>query len=282
MISGTDLLEALPIIASLVVIEGLLSVDNALAIAAMASHLPGRQKVLALRLGIIGAYAFRGVVLLVASWIAANRWVTIFGAGYLIWLMCSHLTKPEEDELDEEQRKKKPGLLMTVVQIELMDLTLSIDNVVAAVAMAPKDPVTGNPTKMWIVYSGVFIGILALRLLAGYCIRLLEKFPILAKTAFLLVGYVGFILLAELIFHIHVHSGQKFIGIAIITALTILYSRQSWAERLLNPLVKVGLPLMRGFAGLFDAIFWPLRKLHEVIARRFLRSKKETDDLSKG
>jgi len=69
---------------------------------------------------------------------------------------------------------------------------------VAAVALAPKDLVTGE-REMWVVYTGVFIGILALRFLAGYCITLLNKFPILAKTAFLLVGYVGFILLAELI-----------------------------------------------------------------------------------
>ncbi len=272
MISGAEIVEALPVIVSLILIEGLLSVDNALAIAAMASHLPGKQKVMALRLGILGAYVFRGIVLVIAAWIAENRWITLFGAAYLIWLMCSHLTKPEEDEHDEAAKKKKPGLLMTVVQIELMDLTLSIDNVVAAVAMAPRDPVT-KEYKMWVVYAGVFIGILALRLLAGYCLRLLERFPILAKTAFLLVGYVGFILLAELIFHIHITSWEKFIGIVIITGLTILYSRKPWAERMLRPVVAVGMPLMRIFAGLLDKVFWPLRKLHEIIAKRLFRPK---------
>ncbi len=271
MISGAEIIEALPVIISLILIEGLLSVDNALAIAAMASHLPGKQKVMALRLGIIGAYVFRGIVLVIAAWIAANRWVTLFGAAYLIWLMCSHLTKADEDEHDEAKMKKKPGLLMTVVQIELMDLTLSIDNVIAAVAMAPKDE-QGN-YKMWVVYAGVFIGILTLRLLAGYCLRLLEKFPILAKTAFLLVGYVGFILLAEMIFGFHVHSWQKFIGIVIITALTIFYERSSVVQKALTPVVAVSVPLMRGFAGILDAVFWPLRKLHEVISKRLFRPK---------
>src|SRR6266702_4062332 len=51
--SGPELIEAVPIIVSLIVIEGLLSVDNALAIAAMASHLPGRQKYHALKLGLV-------------------------------------------------------------------------------------------------------------------------------------------------------------------------------------------------------------------------------------
>jgi predicted tellurium resistance membrane protein TerC len=60
-----------------------------------------------------------------------------------------------------------------------MDLSLSVDNVVVAVAMSP---------KLWVVCTGVFIGILALRLVAGYCIQLIERYPILEHTAFVLIG----------------------------------------------------------------------------------------------
>jgi len=276
MITAPDILQAVPVIVSLIIIEGLLSVDNALAIAAMANHLPGRQKTLALRLGIIGAYFFRGIALALVTSIAANPWLNIIGAAYLIYLMCSHLTHPEEDE-EGSARRKRPGLFMTIVQIEIMDLSLSLDNVVAAVALAPKDPVTGQ-REMWIVYTGVFIGILALRFLAGYCIVLLQKFPILAKTAFLLVGYVGFILLAELIFHFHVHSRQKFIGVVIISTLSLLYSRVDFVHTLLKPLVIVGQPLMRLFATLLDGVFWPLRKLHEAVTKVLRRQAKEGEE----
>ena len=58
MPSSAAVVEALPVIISLIIIEGLLSVDNALAIAAMANHLPEKQKYMALKLGIIGAYFF--------------------------------------------------------------------------------------------------------------------------------------------------------------------------------------------------------------------------------
>ena len=279
MITATDIIQAVPVIVSLIIIEGLLSVDNALAIAAMANHLPGRQKTLALRLGIIGAYVFRGIALALVTLIAANPWLNIIGAAYLIYLMCSHLTHPEEDE-DGSSRRKRPGLFMTIVQIEIMDLSLSLDNVVAAVALAPKDPVTGE-REMWIVYAGVFIGILALRFLAGYCIVLLQKFPILAKTAFLLVGYVGFILLAELIFHFHVHSWQKFIGVIAISALSLLYSQGGVVHKLLKPLVTFGQPIMRLFANLLDGIFWPLRKLHEAVTKMLKRPPTE-DEANKG
>ena len=275
MITGAELLEALPIIISLIVIEGLLSVDNALAIAAMASHLPGKQKYLALRLGIIGAYAFRGLVLLIAAWIIQNEWVKWFGAAYLVYLMCSHLTQSDAGDDDGLGGKKKPGLFMTIAQIELMDLSLSVDNVIAAVALAPKGP--DGQEKMWVVYTGVGIGILALRLAAGVCIRLLHKYPVLAQTAFLLVGYVGFILVFELLTHIHIQAWQKFIGIVIITAITIYYGRSPVLQKILDPLIQVALPLMRAFAGLLDWVFWPLRKLHEVIARMFRKAMPKTE-----
>jgi len=276
MITAPDILAAIPVVISLIIIEGLLSVDNALAIAAMANHLPGKQKLLALRLGIFGAYLFRGIALAVVTWIAENPWLNIIGASYLIYLMCSHLTQPEEEETGVNARKK-PGLFMTIVQIEIMDLSLSLDNVVAAVALAPKDVVTGE-REMWVVYTGVFIGILALRFLAGYCITLLNKFPILAKTAFLLVGYVGFILLAELIFHIEVHSWQKFIGVILIAAVSLLYAKSEFIKALLTPVVKISQPVMWAFAAVLDGIFWPLRKMHEAITKMLRRAAKEEEE----
>ena len=108
MITFSELIEGVPIILSLVVIEGLLSVDNALAIAAMASELPEKQKRLALRLGILGAYGFRALALAFVGWIINNPWVKILGAAYLIYLMCAHLTKEDRKKATLEPRKR-PG-----------------------------------------------------------------------------------------------------------------------------------------------------------------------------
>jgi tellurite resistance protein TerC len=99
----------------------------------------------------------------------------------------------------------------------------------------------------------------------------LQKYPILAQTAFILVGYVGFILIFELLFHFHVESWQKFIGVVIITACSILYSRQPRLQRLLAPVMNVVFYIMRAFARLLDGVFWPLRKLHEIITKIFRR-----------
>src|SRR5689334_9697268 len=91
----SEILQAIPIIISLIIIEGLLSVDNALAIAAMASHLPGRQKLRALRWGIIGAYLFRGLALGFVTYIIKYAWLKIVGAAYLLHLMASFFAERE-------------------------------------------------------------------------------------------------------------------------------------------------------------------------------------------
>jgi len=269
-----QLFEAIPVIISLIIIEGLLSVDNALAIAAMASHLPGKQKYLALKLGIIGAYLFRGLCLAFAAWIIENPWLKICGAAYLIYLMCEHFTGAgDEDNDGQPDAKNRRGLIETIVAIEIMDLSLSVDNVVAAVAMSP---------KLWVVCTGVFIGILALRFVAGACIKLIEKFPILAETAFLLIGYVGFILVYELLSDpmsglqilpgpVHVSALNKFFGILLIVGASIVYSKSKPVQNALHPLLSILNHPMKLFAiigGLIlKIVFMPFRALAKLFTR---------------
>lgn len=266
--SLVELQAAVPVIISLIIIEGLLSVDNALAIAAMASHLPGEQKQLALKLGIIGAYVFRGIALFCAGAIIANPWLKIIGAAYLIYLMSQHFAeKAAEEEAEEEGGEGAVhaagrGLVATIVAIEIMDLSLSVDNVVAAVALSD---------KLWVVCTGVFIGILALRFVAGLCIKLIERFPILESTSFVLIGYVGGLLLAELIAHVHVGPLGKFVGIVIILALALLYAEIGAFQKVARPVLKLTVPVMKLVdflvGGVFQIIFWPFKKAWSLVRR---------------
>lgn len=289
-----ELGEAFPVIVSLIIIEGLLSVDNALAIAAMARHLPEQQQKLALRWGIIGAYGFRGVCMAFAAWIIENPWLKIGGAVYLVYLMCKHFSESEEEGGDGGGGElAAKGLIATIISIEIMDLSLSVDNVVAAVAMSP---------KLWVVCTGVFIGILALRFVAGACLKLIEKFPILEETAFLLIGYVGFILVFELAYEpaygllteykllgdpssglqllpgpLHISALQKFVGICIIMALSILYSQSGAFQKVARPFFKAASPLMwlvSASVGLvLKVLFSPI-----TLLMRLFSSKKVTAD----
>ncbi|SDT85906.1 tellurite resistance protein TerC [Verrucomicrobium sp. GAS474] len=248
-----EIVDAFPVILTLVLIEGLLSVDNALVIASLASRLPVAQRQRALRYGIIGAYLFRGLALALASWIISNPWVKAFGALYLVWLMCSHLSGDHGGE--EKETKVKHGFWNVFFTIQLIDLSLSLDNVVAAVALSP---------KLWVVCTGVFIGILALRFLSGVCIDLIRKFPVLTPAAFLLVGYVGILLLAEVVFHLHVGEAVKFGGIGGILALSLLWGSSARARRLLGPVVKAGSVALKIGDRIGGIVTWPIAVLFQA------------------
>ncbi len=259
-------IQALPVILGLILIEGLLSVDNALAIAAMASHLDERQRTLAMNVGYIGAYGFRVLALLFASYIIDNHWIMFIGALYLVWLMCAHFAgqkgiAEDEGEVVNVHHRTFAG---TITMISLMDLSLSVDNVVAAIALSPKD--------LWPVYVGVTIGIIALRLVAGIAVKMIEKYPVLEHTAFVLVGYVGMLLLTELQFHDFFDSlGPtkvklvKFAGIIVITLLTLAWSRQPVVQKILNPFLRILLLPMELFAAVVGALIvvitWPVKRV---------------------
>lgn len=206
--------ETVSVIISLVILEGLLSVDNAMVIAAMVGHLPGRQKMLALRLGMLGAYGLRGAALAGASFLIAHRWIKLLGGAYLLYLMVSHLIKGDHGE--EKTPGKQAGLVMTVVMVELADLAFSIDNVIAAVALSP---------KLWVVCVGCFAGIAVMRFVAGFFVKLMERKPILKPTAYILVGYVGGLIFLEELAHIHLGEIGKFAGIAIILGGALLLEK---------------------------------------------------------
>lgn len=227
------------VIVGLVLIEGLLSVDNALGMAAMAAHLPRRQQKKALRWGLLGAYLFRAIALALVAWLMHNEWIKWFGALYLVYLAASHLQLRPDEQKSHHVAQTGKGLLATICSIELMDLSLSLDNVVAAVGMVNGVREIPEHLHLWVVCLGVFIGIAALRIVAGWCIGLIERHPVLRYTAFALVGYVGLALCVELglaAAGIHWHMGIdiKFYGIAGIVLLSLLYERVGSVRRVLR------------------------------------------------
>lgn len=249
--------EAVPVVMGLIIIEGLLSVDNALAIAAMASHLEPKQQKMAMNIGYAGAYGFRIVALFMTGFIMANTWLMLLGSAYLIWLMCAHFAEQEEAAPEEGAvvNVSHHSFGATVAMIALMDLSLSFDNVVAAVAFA-RD-------QIWLVYLGVTLGIITLRLVAGYCIKLLKKEPWLEHTAFLLVGFVGLLLLVELWTDSHFPKAVKFGGIFSIIGLHLAYEKTDVMKVVLRPVLRVLLLPAEIVAGVIGAVFlavsWPFR-----------------------
>ena len=193
---------ALLIVCNLVIIESLLSVDNAAVLATMVMDLPKRQRKRALKYGIIGAYLFRGLALLFATFLVQFWYLKPLGGLYLIYLLYDWWKGKSEEKRDDKAIDKKENWLFrnlhnfignfwsTVLLVELMDVAFSIDNVFAAVAFS------NNIVLIWI---GVFIGILAMRFVAQIFITLMEKYPFLETCAFVVIGILGFKLFLSVI-----------------------------------------------------------------------------------
>ena len=165
----------------------------------------------------------------------------------------------------------RAGLAGILLQIGLMDLSLSIDNVIAAVGLAPKDA-NGAPV-MWPIYLGVFIAILALQMIAPHAMKLLKKYPILEPTAFVLIGYVGILLVVEEAAHVltghplHVPPYAKFAGILLIILIALLYSADGAVRRLVRPIVHASVPLMRAVTWVVALLMTPFTLLAGLLSR---------------
>lgn len=208
---GPDIKAGLLIILNLIVIESLLSVDNAAVLATMVLDLPKKQRSKALRYGILGAYVLRGVCLFLAAWLVKIWWLKPLGGLYLLYLAFDYFKgKANEGEdgegeaIDKGQNwvyKKTVGLVgtlwATIILVEIMDLAFSIDNVFAAVAFT---------NHVFLIYTGVFIGILAMRFVAQAFVKLMEKFTFLETIAFIVIGALGIKLTASLYVHFYPDS----------------------------------------------------------------------------
>lgn len=202
-------LVATGIIGNLIIIESLLSVDNAAVLATMVMDLPEKQRDKALKYGIWGAYFFRGLAMIFAAWLITIWWLKPLGGLYLLYLVYDYWKGQQTETTEDDLLNKKSNWLYrntvgmmgsfwaTVVLVEVMDMAFSIDNVFAAVAF------TDN---IILVCIGVFIGILAMRFIAQWFVHLMEKYPFLETAAFVVIAVLGIKLSLSVIEHFYPES----------------------------------------------------------------------------
>jgi len=279
----------LVIILQLIFLEGILSIDNAAVIGALVSPLPddkhiewprslqrfgewlhpmlGNQRMAALRVGLLGAYLGRGLMLFLTSFIIHNSWIKLLGAAYLIHLAFDNLEDRSigSGEDDEQMRPiKVQTFWATVLTVETMDLIFSIDNVVAAVSLSD---------KLWVVMLGVAIGILTMRFAAGVFSYAVRREPILQQAAYVLVLNIGIELTLQQVWHIEIPDMLRF-GISVTTILLALaYAHSPFLQK--SRFVLTWLAQGIGIVNeLVDWIFAPIRGLFNAIVALFKSSSK--------
>lgn len=184
--SGQDWL----IIFSLVMIECLLSVDNAVVLAAQTRVLPTlKEQEESLFYGIWGSYLFRFLIIGIGTYLI-NFWeIKVIGSAYLIYLVYRFFHNKFFGKRSKRKiRNQAAGLTgrkrfwSVVAQIEFMDIIFSVDSVLASLAISP------NPV---IVLIGGLIGIACMRGVAEIIMRLMRKIPELEPMAYVLIFIIA-------------------------------------------------------------------------------------------
>lgn len=177
--------QDLVVVALLIFFEGVLSIDNAIVLGLLAKRLPKSQQKAALTYGLVGAFVFRGIAILTASFLLEWRIVKLIGGGYLLYIALKHLFFQSQEEgtetisvdssgqpqltladsggpLSDEQelielKERLPipaepvafgkNFWLTVVVIELTDIAFAVDSILAAIALVGSPP-EGHPEHM--------------------------------------------------------------------------------------------------------------------------------------
>jgi len=196
-------------IATLAILEGILSVDNSLVLAILVRPLPPKQRRKALTYGIAGAFVFRLIALIFAARLMQFVAFKAIGGGYLIYLSMKHMFFFSKEEAHRTSPKTAGSFWKTIFVVEMTDIAFSIDSITTAVAMT---------RKLSVVWIGGIMGIIFLRFAAGFFVRLLEKMPRLEDLAYQLIFFIGTKLFLES-FHVEIQPAVFWYMMAVIVIL---------------------------------------------------------------
>ncbi|MGA3068349.1 MAG: hypothetical protein ABSF29_16005 [Tepidisphaeraceae bacterium] len=194
MFHQTFALQDLATVAVLVVLESVLSIDNAMVLGLLANRLERSQRMRALSFGLVGAFILRLLMIAAAAYLLHWAVLKLLGGIYLLWIGGKYfLIRPGNDV----QFAATAGFWSTVAAIELTDAAFAVDSILAAVAMVGPAPAGEIHPKLWVIVTGGMLGVLVMRFAAAIFSALLERFAHLKRSAYLLVILIGGKMLIE-------------------------------------------------------------------------------------
>jgi YkoY family integral membrane protein len=196
-------------------------------LAVLVLGLPRHEQRKALRYGILGAFAFRGLATALAAYLIDVAWVKLVGAAYLLYLPYAHFTQHSEDGQRRSFKPARPWLGLsafwaTVVKVELTDIVFAIDSILVAVAMS---------NKLWVIITGGLLGIVAMRMLIGQLLAVVQRYPPLVDGAFIIIAWVGVKLMIEYFHQMHwvAFEVPKWLSLGLI--IVIFVASYAYARR---------------------------------------------------
>jgi YjbE family integral membrane protein len=166
-------------LAQIILINIVLSGDNAVVIALACRSLPHEQQKKAILFGSVGAIVLRVLLTFFAVYLLTLPYLKLLGAALLLWIGVG-LLKGEDDE---EELEGHSGLMAAIKTIIIADLVMSLDNVIGVAAAAK-----GN---ILLLVLGLVISIPLIIFGSTLILKLMNRFPIIITLGAALLGWVA-------------------------------------------------------------------------------------------
>ena len=168
----------------IVVINILLSGDNAVVIALACRNLPGRQRTWGIVLGAAGAIVLRIVLTFFAVQLLGLAWLKLVGGVLLLWIGVKLIAEEDGDgEAEDGKIAASDRLWGAVRTVVVADLVMSIDNVLGVAAAAKG--------SLLLLVFGLVVSIPLVIAGSQVILRLIERFPVLILAGGGLLGWVA-------------------------------------------------------------------------------------------
>jgi YjbE family integral membrane protein len=163
----------------IIMINIVLSGDNAVVIALASRSLPPSQQKKAILFGSVGAIVMRLGLTFFAVMLLSQPYLKLVGAALLLWIGIG-LLKGGEDEGDLKAHSNLASAIKTII---VADLVMSLDNVIGVAAAAK-----GNVALLVI---GLVISIPLIIFGSAVILKLMTRFPVIITIGAALLGWVA-------------------------------------------------------------------------------------------
>ncbi|MEW5707367.1 MAG: TerC family protein [Pseudomonadota bacterium] len=194
-------------LAQIVLINILLSGDNAVVIALASRNLPPRQQRQAILFGSFGAIVLRVVLTFFAAYLLTLPYLKLAGGVLLLWIGVNLLSAHDEDE----HMDAHSSLLAAVKTIIVADFVMSLDNVIGVAAAAKG--------SFLLLLVGLGLSIPLIIYGSTVILKLMKRFPIIITLGAGLLGYVA----GEM------GTSDPVVGLWIETHVPLLHQVAPWA-----------------------------------------------------
>jgi YjbE family integral membrane protein len=206
----------------IVVINILLSGDNAVVIALACRNLPQHQRRWGVFWGAIGAIVLRIILTFFAVSLLQLSWLKMVGGVLLVWIGIKLIA--EEDGEGGHDVQASDRLMAAVRTVVIADLVMSIDNVLGVAAAARG--------SLLLLVFGLVVSVPLVIGGAQLIMRLIERFPVLIVAGGGLLGYVAGELIVEdsaIVDWVHVHA--PWLGwVAPVVGIALVVGAAKWLE----------------------------------------------------